>query len=103
MSGDDLGGNEAKTTGAGQSVNVVISSGSVKWLVIAVLAAMALLLFTNHTASKAELKSDTAVHASTEAANELRMVQYWIQRADAECAAKGINLPADPFIKTADK
>lgn len=92
---EDLGGNEARTTGAGQSVNVVISSGSVKWLVIAVLAFMALMVLTNRTASKAELKADSAKQSSDSSANEFRMTQYWLQRASLACQ-NGDKLPSIP-------
>ena len=95
--GDEIGGNEAKTTGSGQSVNVIISSGSVKWLVIAVLAAMGLLLFTNHTASKAELKSNQAVKASEDLATEYRIVQLWAARVVVSCQ-KGESAPALPAV-----
>lgn len=95
--GEDLGGNEANSAGSGsQSVNVVISSGSVKWLVIAVLAAMGLLLFTNHTASKAELKSNAAIKASEDLQTEYRQTQFWLQRTTLACQANGVNMPPIP-------
>lgn len=95
--GEDLGGNEANSAGSGsQSVNVVISSGSVKWLVIAVLAAMGLLLFTNHTASKAQMKSEAAAAAAYTASSEYRMAQFWMQSAKVACEAHGVPMPALP-------
>lgn len=96
---DDPGHNETHTSGSGQSVNVVISSGSVKWAVIGLLVFVALLLLTNRTSSQASMKADAAAHAAKEASDELRMAQYWIQQAHASCLAKGVYVPDDPFLK----
>lgn len=78
---EDLGGNEAKTTGAGQSVNVVISHGAGFWLAVAVLAILGLVFFTSRAATKA----DSAKTSADASANEFRMTQFWLQRASLAC------------------
>ena len=100
---EDDKGNEAHVHGSGQSVNVVISSGGIKWAVIGLLVFVALLLLTNRTSSQASMKADAAVHAAKEASDELRMAQYWIQQAHASCLAKGVYVPDDPFLKASAK
>ena len=90
------GRNENHTNGSGQSVNVVISSGSVKWLVVAVLAFVALLIFTNRTASQAEMRAGAAQKASEDAATEYRVTQIWLQRASVACEKAGVSIPPIP-------
>lgn len=96
-------GTETHNSGSGQSVSVTISSGSVRWVVVAIIALIALLIWTDRTASKAEFKADAAMKSATDSANELRLAQYWIQQAHAICLTKGVDVPGDPFLKAADK
>jgi len=95
--------NETSNTGSGQAVNVVLPEAGVKWFVFALVILTALLVWTDHQSNQAEIKSNQAIKSSEESANELRMAQYWIQQAHAVCAAKGIDLPSDPFVKAANK
>lgn len=93
---EDGAGNEAHTNGAGQSVNVVISEGSVRWLIVAFLIILALLFWTNRVSTSAELKANQAVKTAEDAATELRMAQFWMHSAKLQCEAKGVSMPALP-------
>ncbi len=93
---DDKTGNEAHTNGAGQSVNVVISEGSVRWLIVALLVILAMLFWTNRVSTSAELKSNQAVKTAEDAATELRMAQFWMHSAKLQCETKGVPMPALP-------
>lgn len=96
LAGAYLETNDAHTIGAGQSVNVVISGGSVKWLVMALVALLGLMLITQRTASEAKMKSEAAAAAAYTASSEYRMAQFWMQSSKVSCDAHGVNLPPLP-------
>lgn len=92
------GGNEAKTNGSGQSVIVQIGDKNFRWLIIAVLVFVGIMLFTNRTASQAELKANQAIKTSEDAQTEKRVMTLWLTQASASCEKAGISMPPIPAV-----
>lgn len=87
---------ENHNQGSGQSVNVVISGGSAKWLIIGLLSAFIILFATSALALYATQKAVNSERASLDKQTEYRLIQLWLQEASATCTAAGIKPPAIP-------
>lgn len=93
---EDSGNNETRTHGSGQAVTVVVSSGSVKWIVVGLIALIGVILLTNKTSTSAELKANQAVKTSEDTATDFAMMQLWAQRATVACEKSGVSMPSIP-------
>lgn len=92
------------------SINVVLGGGGVKAIIGALIGVGIILLLTVPVAKGADTKADNTtenekrfeqrINDRVSAAElEARQAAYWLDQADASCAAAGMKMPPNPFFQ----